>query len=98
EQNHPVSRLLTALYTPVVRFVVRHRWLVIGGTVLAMVLTVPVAQRLGREFMPPLNEGVILYMPSAPPGMSVTQAAEVIASMDAALAAFPEVVSVFGKM
>jgi Cu(I)/Ag(I) efflux system membrane protein CusA/SilA len=98
EQNHPVSRLLTALYTPVVRFVVRHRWLVIGGTVLAMVLTIPVAQRLGREFMPPLNEGVILYMPSAPPGMSVAQAAEVVASMDAALAAFPEVVSVFGKM
>ena len=98
EEKNPLNRLLIFLYTPVVRFVVRHRWLVIGCTALAMVATVPAFLRLGNEFMPPLNEGSILYMPTSPPGMSVTEAKTVLQSMDKNLREFPEVVSVFGKI
>jgi Cu(I)/Ag(I) efflux system membrane protein CusA/SilA len=98
EKDHPISRLLHWLYVPVVRFVVRHRWGVVLAAVLAMVLTVPAALRLESEFMPPLNEGAILYMPSAPPGMSITEAGNVVQAMDRQLMEIPEVVSVFGKM
>ena len=81
EDRNPLNRLLVFLYTPVVRFVVRHRWLVVGCTVLAMAATVPAFFRLGNEFMPPLNEGSILYMPTSPPGMSVTEAKTILQSM-----------------
>ena len=98
EEKNPINRWLIAGYTPVVRFVVRHRWTVIVGAVLAMVLTIPAYSRLGSEFMPPLNEGAILYMPTAPPGMSDAEASRVLQQMDRELRAFPEVESVFGKM
>jgi len=98
EQDHPISRLLYRLYVPVVRYVVRHRWGVVAAAVVAMLLTVPAALRLSSEFMPPLNEGAILYMPSAPPGMSITEAGSVVQAMDRQLMEVPEVVSVFGKM
>ncbi len=98
EDAHPLSRLLKWLYVPVVRFVVRHRWGVVATTVIAMILTVPAAMRLQSEFMPPLNEGAILYMPSAPPGMSMTEAGNVVQAMDRQLMEIPEVVSVLGKM
>ncbi|MBT6432531.1 MAG: efflux RND transporter permease subunit [Deltaproteobacteria bacterium] len=98
EDAHPLSRLLKWLYVPVVRFVVRHRWGVVAATVIAMMLTVPAALRLQSEFMPPLNEGSILYMPSAPPGMSMTEAGNVVQAMDRQLMEIPEVVSVLGKM
>jgi Cu(I)/Ag(I) efflux system membrane protein CusA/SilA len=97
EERNPLNRWLTAAYAPVVRFVVDHRWLVIGSALVIMVLTVPAVLRLGNEFMPPLNEGVILYMPTAPPGMSENEAAVVLQAMDRELKKFPEVVSVFGK-
>ncbi|MBF5046472.1 efflux RND transporter permease subunit [Aggregicoccus sp. 17bor-14] len=97
EDENPVNRLLIRLYTPVVRWVVRHPRRVVAFSLLAMVFTVPAFLRLGNEFMPPLNEGAILYMPTAPPGMSVTEAARVLRSMDAELKRIPEVVSVFGK-
>jgi Cu(I)/Ag(I) efflux system membrane protein CusA/SilA len=98
EDSNPVNRWLIQGYAPVVRFVVKHRRAVVVGSVVAMVFTVPAFLRLGNEFMPPLNEGAILYMPSAPPGMSVTEASKVLQSMDAELKKIPEVVSVFGKM
>ena len=98
EDAHPLSRLLKWLYVPVVRFVVRHRWGVVAAAVIAMILTVPAALRLQSEFMPPLNEGSILYMPSAPPGMSMTEAGNVVQAMDRQLMEIPEVVSVLGKM
>ena len=98
EDRNPVNRWLIKLYAPVVRFVVRQRYLVIAGAVVMMVFTVPAFFRLGNEFMPPLNEGVILYMPTAPPGMSTTDAMNVLQQMDAELKKIPEVVSVFGKM
>ena len=97
EDRHPINRLLVRGYAPVVRWVVRHRGLVIAGAVVAVVFTVPAWFRLGREFMPPLNEGVILYMPTAPPGMSIAEASRVLQHMDKELRAFPEVASVFGK-
>ncbi len=98
EEKNPINRWLIAGYTPVVRFVVRHRWSVIVVALLGMVLTVPAYSRLGNEFMPPLNEGALLYMPTAPPGMSDAEASRILQEMDRELRAFPEVESVFGKM
>ncbi len=98
EGANPVNRWLVAAYTPVVRFVVRRRGWVIVGALVLMLLTVPAALRLGTEFMPPLNEGTILYMPTAPPGMSITEAARVLQRMDQELMEFPEVARVFGKI
>jgi Cu(I)/Ag(I) efflux system membrane protein CusA/SilA len=97
EDRNPLNRWLTAAYAPVVRFVVNHRWMVLLSAVAIMVLTVPAVSRLGNEFMPPLNEGVILYMPTAPPGMSENESSVVLQAMDRELKRFPEVVSVFGK-
>ena len=97
EDKNPLNRWLTAAYAPIVRFVVDHRWLVIASALAVMALTVPAAFRLGNEFMPPLNEGVILYMPTAPPGMSENESSVVLQAMDRELKKFPEVVSVFGK-
>ncbi len=97
EEAHPVNRWLVAAYAPVVRTVVRRRGAVVVGALLVMGATVPVALSLGSEFMPPLNEGTILYMPTAPPGMSVTEAADVLQRMDRELMEFPEVARVFGK-
>jgi len=101
ESRHPLNRLLLWIYAPVVRWVVDHRKLVIVLAVLAIVGTLPAAARLlspeRREFMPPLDEGALLYMPTAPPGMSDAEASRVLQLMDAEIAKVPEVASVFGK-
>ncbi|MDH3655214.1 MAG: CusA/CzcA family heavy metal efflux RND transporter [Myxococcales bacterium] len=97
EEENPLNRWLIASYAPVVRFVVAHRRAVIVFALVAMGLTVPAFLKLQSEFMPPLNEGTVLYMPTAPPGMSVTEASNVLQAMDRQLKSFPEVVSVFGK-
>jgi Cu(I)/Ag(I) efflux system membrane protein CusA/SilA len=81
-----------------VRRVLRSRWLVVGAAAVGLAATVPVFLALGREFMPPLDEGTLLYMPTAPPGMSMTEAAAVLQRMDQELMAFPEVARVFGKV
>jgi len=94
----PLNRWLVALYTPVVRFAVRFRWIVLGVSVLALAATAPVFLKLGNEFMPPLNEGSLLYMPTALPGMSITEAGKILQSMDRQLKQFPEVERVFGKI
>jgi Cu(I)/Ag(I) efflux system membrane protein CusA/SilA len=98
EEANPLNRWLIRLYSPVVRFVVRWRWAVVATAALAMIATVPAFLALEGEFMPPLHEGAILYMPTAPPGMGSSEAARVLQDMDRRLRAFPEVVSVFGKM
>jgi Cu(I)/Ag(I) efflux system membrane protein CusA/SilA len=98
EERNPLNRWLIAGYTPVVRWVVRFRKLVVIAAVLAILATVPAFLALESEFMPPLNEGALLYMPTAPPGMSATEATRVLQSMDRKLAEVPEVISVFGKM
>jgi copper/silver efflux system protein len=97
ENQNPINRLLTAAYAPIVRFVVDHRWQLLIGALLTMLLTAPALSRLKSEFMPPLNEGVILYMPTTPPGMSESEAVRLLQVMDRELKKFPEVASVFGK-
>lgn len=97
-EANPLTRWLTRLYTPVVRSMVRWRWPVIVASLILLAVTAVPLLQLESEFMPPLNEGAILYMPTAPPGMSSGEAIQVLQSMDRQLAEFPEVVSVFGKM
>jgi Cu(I)/Ag(I) efflux system membrane protein CusA/SilA len=97
EEKHPLSRLLMRLYQPVVEFVLAHRWAVVFAAVAVVAATVPIYQRLGSEFMPPLNEGVILYMPSTLPGISVTEAQQLLQVQDRLLRQFPEVERVLGK-
>ena len=98
EDRHPVSRLLRAVYTPVLRFVLRARWLVIVlAAVLVASIGIPLAQ-IGSEFMPPLWEGDLLYMPTTFPGISITKAKELLQQTDKIIASFPEVESVFGKI
>ncbi len=98
EEDNPLNRWLIALYTPVARGAVRARWFVVGVTGVLIVASVPVWLAFDWEFMPPLNEGSLLYMPTAPPGMSVTEAGNAMQSMGALLAEVPEVERVFGKM
>ena len=98
EHTHPVSSRLIRAYAPVVRFSVRRRRWVVLGSLLLMAATVPVFLRLGSEFMPPLNEGTILHMPTAPPGISEAEAGAVLQRMDRALKQVPEVETVFGKI
>jgi len=97
EHDNPITRLLDRLYGPVCRFALRFRWPVIAAAGLLVLATVPVVRRLGSEFMPPLNEGTLLYMPTAVPGMSEASAGDVLQRMDQVLKQFPEVASVFGK-
>jgi len=98
EHANPVNRWLVHAYTPIVRFVVRRRRAVIGAALLVTASAVPPFLQLGREFMPPLDEGTLLYMPTAPPGISVAEASRVLQRMDRELARFPEVERVFGKI
>ncbi|MGA2171823.1 MAG: CusA/CzcA family heavy metal efflux RND transporter [Sedimentisphaerales bacterium] len=97
EEQHPVSRRLFAVYEPVCNFALEHRKQVIIGAIVLMLATVPVYFQLGSEFMPPLNEGTILYMPTTLPGISVTEAAKLLQTQDKLLMSFPEVERVFGK-
>lgn len=96
--RNPLNRFLVAFFLPMIRFCIRFRWPVVGTAILALVLTLPIAKQLGNEFMPPLNEGSILYMPTALPGMSITEAGKVLQAMDEKLMQFPEVERVFGKI
>jgi Cu(I)/Ag(I) efflux system membrane protein CusA/SilA len=97
EETHPVSRALFCVYEPVCRWVLRHPRFTLGVALVAVVSTVPVFTRLGEEFMPPLEEGTLLYMPTTLPGMSVTEAQRVLGVQDRILKSFPEVARVFGK-
>ena len=97
ETRNPLNRLLIWLYQPLVQFVLRFRWLTIFVSLLLLGLTwIPFSQ-LGKEFMPPLNEGTLLYMPAAIPGMSMAEATKILQIQDRILSQFPEVESVFGK-
>jgi Cu(I)/Ag(I) efflux system membrane protein CusA/SilA len=98
EERHPISRLLHRLYEGPCRAVLRHPRATIGLAALMVVSTIPVYLQLGSEFMPPLQEGAILYMPSAvEPGMSVAEAQQALQLQDKILMTFPEVERVFGK-
>jgi Cu(I)/Ag(I) efflux system membrane protein CusA/SilA len=97
EENHPISKPMMKVYHPIVEFVLDHKWLTICGALLVMGLSIPVYFKLGSEFMPPLDEGTLLYMPSTLPGISVTEAERVLETQDKIIRGFPEVESVFGK-
>jgi copper/silver efflux system protein len=98
EEKHPISRVLHRLYERPCRFVLRHPWATVAASVLLVASVVPVYLALGSEFMPPLREGTLLYMPSAvQPGMSVAEAQHVLQVQDKILRTFPEVERVFGK-
>jgi Cu(I)/Ag(I) efflux system membrane protein CusA/SilA len=97
EENHPISKPMMKLYHPVVEFVLDHKWLTIGCALLVMALSIPVYFKLGSEFMPPLDEGTLLYMPSTLPGISVAEATRTLQEQDKIIAGFPEVERVFGK-
>jgi Cu(I)/Ag(I) efflux system membrane protein CusA/SilA len=97
EEKHPISRILMRVYHPVAELALRFKWTVVLAAIAVVVVTVPVFTRLGSEFMPPLNEGVILYMPTTLPGISGTEAARLLQIQDRVLRTFPEVERVFGK-
>ncbi len=97
EERHPVSRVLFWLYERPCRWVLRHPKTVIAAAVVVVVSAVPAYLGLGHEFMPPLNEGVILYMPTTLPGISVTEAQKLMEAQDRILKQFPEVERVWGK-
>jgi Cu(I)/Ag(I) efflux system membrane protein CusA/SilA len=97
EVKNPVNRFLIWAYQPFVNLVLRHRALTLIAALLILAATIFPYSRLGKEFMPPLNEGDILYMPTAVPGMSITEATKILQIQDRMLRKIPEVERVFGK-
>jgi len=97
EERHPVSRLLIRLYQPVAAWSLQRKYWVIGGALALVAATVPVYQKLGWEFMPPFDEGSILYMPTTLPGISIGEAHKLTQVTDRIIKGFPEVERVFGK-
>lgn len=97
EENHPISRVLMRIYEPVSTWTLRRKWWVISAAFLLVLLTVPVYFKLGSEFMPPLEEGSILYMPTTMPGISITEAQRILQVTDRIIRKFPEVDHVLGK-
>ena len=98
EDEHPISRFLFKIYTPVLRLVLDWRKTTIALSVLVMLTAIPIYLRLGSEFMPPLNEGDILYMPTTLPGISIETAKQWLQQQDKVIKSFPEVKRVFGKI
>jgi Cu(I)/Ag(I) efflux system membrane protein CusA/SilA len=97
EAANPVSRLLVWLYRPVATLVVRLRYLVVAAAVVVLAATVPLFQRLGSEFMPPLDEGALLVMPTTFPGIAIEEARRALTAQNRVVMTFPEVASVHGK-
>ena len=97
EHKNPLNRLLIALYRPIIAGVLRAKSFTILVAILVLVATVWPARQLGSEFMPALDEGTLMYMPTTLPGLSITKAAELMQMQDRIIKSFPEVESVFGK-
>ena len=98
ERANPISRFTQAIYLPVLRFCLKYRKLTIAVNLIFLVATLPVAFKLGSQFMPSLFEGSALYMPTALPGIAIAQAKTLLQKQDAILRTFPEVASVFGTV
>src|SRR5580698_1620534 len=98
ESANPISRITQAIYLPVLRFCLKYRKLTIAVNLLFLLVTLPVAFKLGSQFMPPLYEGSALYMPTALPGIAIEQAKTLLQKQDAILRTFPDVASVFGAV
>jgi copper/silver efflux system protein len=97
DDQHPIMGPLMRLYDPVLRWTLRRKWLVISGAAAIVLLTIPVALRLGSELMPRVEEGSLLYMPSTMPGISIGEAQRLLSTTDIILRRFPEVDHVLGK-
>ncbi len=97
EETHPVSRALIRWYEPICAWTLRWKWCVLAGAVATVLATWPAFHRLGSEFMPPLDEGTLLYMPSTLPGISVSEAQRLLQVQDRIIRQFPEVERVLGK-
>ncbi len=98
EEKHPLSRILHWVYRPVLDLILRFRKTTVAIALVLLGITVIPYSQLGSEFMPPLNEGDLLYMPTTPPGISVTKAKELLQQTDKIIKSFPEVERVFGKI
>ena len=98
ERSNPVARVMLAVYRPVLRGLLRHPVWVLAATVVLLGVTAWPITRIGSEFMPPLYEGDLLYIPSMLPGISITKARQVLQQTDQILKSFPEVEHVFGKV
>ncbi len=98
EARNPISRVLIAGYGPLIHFVLRHRYAAVLAAIGIMAATAPLVPRLGSEFMPPLDEGSLMYMPTTLPGVSIEEARRSMIEQDRILKSFPEVVSVYGKV
>lgn len=88
EEKNPVNRFLIRTYQPIANFVLRYRWFTLGCALIVLLITIFPYKRLGSEFMPPLNEGTLLYMPTAVPGMSITEATKILQIQDRQLKKF----------
>ena len=97
EDEHPISSRLIRIYEPVASWSLRHKWRVIVAAAVVVLITVPVFLKLGSEFMPPLDEGTIFYMPTTMPGISITEAQRLVQVTDRIIKQFPEVERVLGK-
>lgn len=98
ESRNPVSRFTQWLYLPILRLCLRHRLITVALSLVVLIGTIPLAGRIGSQFMPPLFEGSSLYMPTALPGISITQASGLLQAQDRIIRTFPEVASVFGSI
>ncbi len=98
EEKSPLSRFFIALYRPVIDFVLEHRVLTLTTAIVVGLLAIPIARGLGSEFMPPLNEGTLLYMPATLPHVNLTEAKRLMQIEDRIIKSFPEVKDVLGKV
>ena len=98
EEKNPVNRFLIRIYRPAIRFVLKFRITTLMIALIAIAVTIIPLKRIGSEFMPPLNEGDLLYMPTTDPGISITKAKELLQQTDKIIKTFPEVERVFGKI
>jgi Cu(I)/Ag(I) efflux system membrane protein CusA/SilA len=98
ERANPISRITQAIYLPILKLCLRFRWITIAVNLIFLLVTFPLAKRLGSQFMPPLFEGSSLYMPTALPGIAIEQAKVLLQEQDRILRSFPEVASVFGSV
>ncbi len=98
ESENPISRILIRIYRPVINWVLRFKWITIFSAVIIFIITLIPLGQIGSEFMPPLNEGDLLYMPTTDPGLSITKAKEILQQTDKIIKSFPEVHHVLGKI
>ena len=98
ERRNPLNRVVAGTYRPLLRAALRHRLVVLGGAAILLLASLYPLQRIGSEFMPPLDEGDLLYMPTTLPGVSISKARELLQQTDRLIASVPEVERVFGKV